>query len=128
LLLERSYRAEIGPYRFDRRSEGALALLLAILLKRQRFHLTHSQISDNDRRSRSAVLLAAKSGRPSDLSSGWRLRESWATVGLSSPFLVPLENVVNGGGSAAVMPGNTGNRFTLRIACRNGIPFALRDF
>src|SRR6516162_4237772 len=54
-------------------------------------------------------------------------RDCWLRVGHGRPFLVALQNVMDGGGSAAVMPSDARNRFTLRIAFRNGAPFALRD-
>ena len=122
------YRASLGPCGIHKRNEVAIALLLAVFLRRRQCYLNRGRLSWYGRRMGSAVLAAANPGWSRNLRVGRGSRESRSLIGHSSPLLVALQNVVNGGGSAAVMPSNTRKGFTLRIAFRNGAPFALRDF
>src|SRR5215472_14989858 len=45
-----------------------------------------------------------------------------------SPLFVALENVMDRRRRAAVTVRNSADRLTSHIPCRNGVPFALRDF
>src|SRR5215472_6108074 len=45
-----------------------------------------------------------------------------------SPLVVALENVMDRRRRAAVTLRNSADRLTSHIPCRNGVPFALRDF
>src|SRR5215469_8100035 len=45
-----------------------------------------------------------------------------------SPLFAALENVMDRRGRAAVTLRNSADRLTLRIPCRNGVPFAMRNF
>ena len=106
------YRASLGPCGIHKRNEVAIALLLAVFLRRRQCYLNRGRLSWYGRRMGSAVLAAANPSWSRNLRVGRGSRESRSLIGHSSPLLIALQNVVNGGGSAAVMPSNTRKGFT----------------
>src|SRR5271170_2016913 len=91
------YRALLGPYGIHKRNEVAIALLLAVFLRRRQCYLNRGRPSRYGRRIGSAVLAAANPGWLRDLRVGRGSRESRSLIGHGSLLHVALQNVVNGG-------------------------------